>query len=333
MSAHPTPPGVAQRVTLASGPLIVPTKPPPGGSASRASSGPPRAFDPLVAPARDRRRAILPGAVAALVLLLVVVLAGAFMSWRSNREQDGDLVAPGGSPVSASPVSGVASGSARPIATNIPNVIPIAPTIAPLTPTPEPTLPPLAPVIADPFDNHASGFPPEPGGREGAGYQNGEYVLVVPDPDGFEIAELGGCPINGNCTFGDFQVEVDLWAVGPTAGGSYGLVFHRQFSNSYSQYFVLINPETGTMKLVRWIDTESVEIVPATPHAAIARGEGKNRLMITTKGTQISIHINNVEVAKVSDTGPTIGAVALRADAGTGPITARFDNFVIRPVR
>jgi hypothetical protein len=48
----------------------------------------------------------------------------------------------------------------------------------------------------------------------------------------------------------------------------------------------------------------------------------------------ITIQINGVEiVGRLNDPGPTIGAVGLRADAGTGPITVAFDNFVIRPVQ
>lgn len=331
MDAAPSPPGVKQRIKLASGPLVVPSKP---ASAPRSSSasGPPRAFDPIVAPARDRRQAILPAVLLALVLLIAIAVGGTLMSRRGNALVGG-TPGPDGTRVVASPVVGAPAGSVRPVATNIPNSIPVAPTIAAFTPTPEPTLPPMEPVIIDPFDNHSSGFPPEPGGLEGAGYQNGEYALIVPDPDGFEIAELGGCPINGNCTFGDFQVEVDVWAVGPTAGGSYGLVFHRQFANSYTQYFVLIDPEAGTLRLVRWVDTERVDLIPATPYPAIAKGEGKNRLQITTKGQQITIRVNGTEVAKLNDNGPAVGVVALRADAGTGPIAVRFDNFLIRPVR
>lgn len=332
VSAHPTPPGATQRVKLATGPLVVPPK--PGGASSSTSSGPPRTFDPLVSPARDRRRAILPGVIAALLLLLAVIVAGTIMARRANSRGDDGAGTPGaGAAAIASPSRSGATGSARPVATSIPNSIPVAPVIPTATLTPVPTVPPLPPVITDPFDNHASGFPTVPGGREGSGYQNGEYVLVVPDPDAFEIAELGGCPINGNCTFGDFQAEVEAWAVGPTAGGSYGLVFHRQFANAYIQYFVLINPETGEFRLIRWVDTERFEVVKPTAHPAIARGEGKNRLVVATKGTLITIQINGVEVARVNDPGPTIGAVGLRADAGAGPITVRFDNFIIRPVR
>jgi len=137
-----------------------------------------------------------------------------------------------------------------------------------------------------------------------------------------------------NCTFGDFQAEVEMRAVGPTAGGSYGLVFHRQFANSYSQYFVLINPESGTVRLVRWIDTERADLLPETPYPPVARGEGVNRLVVTTRGTLITIQINGVEiVGRLNDPGPTIGVVGLRADSGTGPITVVFDNFVIRPVQ
>jgi serine/threonine-protein kinase len=326
MDARPTPPVPATRPPRIGGPLGVPTpsRPP--------SSGPPRAFDPLVAPARERRRAILPAALAALVLLAVIALAGTVLARRANNTS-GTATAPAGGAGTPGLV-GSPTGS-RPIATGIPTGIPIAPTIAPITNTPVPTLPPLPPVISDSFDDHASGFPPVPeGGGEGSGYQQGGYALVVPEPDNLAIGELGGCPINGNCTFGDFQVEVDMRAIGPIAGGSYGLVFHRQFANSYTQYFVLVNPETGGVRLVRWVDTDRQELLPVeASHPAVARGEATNRLVVATRGTLITIEVNSTEIARINDPGPTIGTVGLRADSGAGPFTALFDNFVIRPVQ
>lgn len=327
MSVRPNPVGGAGRVQLAGGPLVVPMQ------VRGNASGPPRTFDPLVSPARERRRAILPAALAAIVLLAVVVLAGMVLSRRGNGTGTNPTASVAGGGSGTPGVAGTPFGSGRPVSTGIPTGIPIAPTIAPITATIAPTLPPLPPVISDTFDDHASGFPPEPEAGEGSGYQNGQYVLTVPDPDGFAIAELGGCPINGNCTFGDFQAEVDLHAVGPAAGGSYGLVFHRQFANSYTQYFVLINPESGEFRLVRWVDTERFEVVKPTPSAAIVRGEGVNHLVLITKGTLITIRINGVEVARVNDPGPIIGVIGLRADAGTGPLTVVFDNFVVRPVQ
>ncbi len=331
----PSPPArpKAQGAVFSGGPLVVPSQ----ASRPTGSSTPPRGVDPVVSPARERRRAILPGALAALALLLVVVFAAIVLPRLTGNRTDGDptTVAGGGTPIGAAGARGTASGSTRPVATNIPNSIPIAPTIAPIVPTPTPTVPPLPPVISDPFDNPASGFPPAPAERPDAGYQNGVYILAAePDrDDGLAIAELGGCPINGNCTFGDFQVEVDVWAVGPITGGTYGLVFHRQFANAYTQYFVLINPEAGTVRLARWVDTQRTDVVPETPHAAIARGEAKNHLVVSAKGTTIVIQINGAEVARVNDPGPTIGIIGLRADAGTGLLLAHFDNFVIRPVR
>ena len=120
-------------------------------------------------------------------------------------------------------------------------------------------------------------------------------------------------------------------------GGSYGLVFHRQFTGAYNQYFVLINPEAGTIRLVRFTDPDRVELIKETPVPAINKGNAKNHLAVTIRGStasmSITISINGVSLPPVTDAGPIAGLVALRADAGTGPIEAHFDNFVIRPAR
>jgi hypothetical protein len=310
-----------------------------GGGRSRAtpSNALPRTFQPVASPARQRRRAVLPVAIAAAILILILAVAGWFVArQRAN--------AGAGTPVTTV-VSGVVGGSSSPnvggvrtptrIATNVPPVLPIAPTIAVPTATIVPTVPPLAPVFNDAFGDPSTGFPREPGGDPTAGYQNGEYIVRVPDPDGFEVAELNGCVLPGapTCTFGDLVLEADIHAVGATNGGSYGLVFHRQFNGAYVQYFVLIEPEPGTVRLVRWVDTERTEVITPTPLPTIAKGEGLNHLTIAVKGNTFTIGINGTNLPTVTDVGPTAGLVALRADAGTGPIEVHFDNFIIRPAR
>lgn len=307
----------------------------PGGigtTRQAARSAPPRNFRPIAAPARQRRQAVLPVAIAATLLILILALGGVLIS----RQRGQQAVSP-----TQTNVSGVASSpavnttrTATRIAQNVPPVIPIAPTMAPRTPTPVPTLPPLNPVITDTFGDPNTGFPREPGGFVDAGYQTGEYILRVPQPDGFEIAELAGCTQVPDCVFGDMVLEVDARAVGPTAGGSYGLVFHRQFAGAYTQYFVLIDPEAGTVRLVRWDDTDRVELIPPTPLAQIAKGENVNHLTITIKGVTITVGVNGANLPTVTDpSGPKFGIVALRVDAATAPIEVHFDNFVIRPVR
>jgi len=299
----------------------------------------PRTFQPVASPARQRRQAVLPVAIAAAILILILALGG----WLVSRQRAG-AGAGSGTPVGtivggafAGPLSPNVSGSGTPtrIATNVPPVLPIAPTIVVPTATTAPTIPPLAPIFNDTFGDPNTGFPREPGGDATAGYQNGEYILRVPDPDGFEVAELNGCVLPGvpSCTFGDLLLETDIRAIGTTNGGSYGLVFHRQFSGAYIQYFVLIDPEQGMVRLVRWVDTDRTEVITPTPIPTIAKGEGVNHLTVAVKGNTFTIGVNGTNLPTVTDVGPTSGLVAMRADAGTGPIEVHFDNFIIRPSR
>ena len=309
----------------------------PGGlgtTRQAARSAPPRDFRPIAAPAQQRRQAVLPAAIAAVLLILVLAIGGALISRQRGQQSASPTqqIAPG----VASPQGTNATRTATRLAQNVPPVIPIVPTMAPRTPTPVPTLPPLNPVLTDTFGDPNTGFPREPGGFADAGYQTGEYILRVPEPDGFVIAELVGCTPPGvpDCIFGDMVLEVDARAVGPTAGGSYGLVFHRQFAGAYIQYFVLVDPEAGTVRLVRWNDTNRVELIPPTPLVQIAKGESVNHLTITTKGATITVGVNGANLPTITDpSGPLFGIVALRADAATAPIKAHFDNFVIRPAR
>ena len=299
----------------------------------------PRTFQPVAAPARQRRRAVLPVALAAAALILLLTLGGWFVS-----RQRAAVGAGSGTPTGAV-ANGAVGGAALPnaggigtptrIATNVPPVLPIATAFPTPSATIAPTVPLLAPIFNDTFGDPNTGFPREPGGDTTAGYQNGEYILRVPNPDGFEVAELNGCALADvpNCIFGDLVLEADIRAVGPTNGGSYGLVFHRQFNGAYVQYFVLIDPEQGTVRLVRWVDTDRAEVIPPTAIPTIAKGEGGNHLTIAVKGNTFTVGVNGTNLPTVTDVGPTSGLVALRADAGTGPIEVHFDNVLIRPAR
>lgn len=309
----------------------------PEASPAQAAAGSVPALKPLVAPAHDRQRLVLPSVIGAVALIILVTLAGIGLA-RRDGTTNAMLTPSAGIPVGRTVSSGLSPdgasagspGTQRAQATNVPVVIPVAPTSAPATVPPISTMPPLPPVYEDTFFNAASGFPTQLEGQEGSGYQNGEYAIIVPNPDGLVVAELGGKE-----PFGDLVLEVDARVVGPSAGGSYGLVFHRQFSgNSYQQYFVLIDPEAGTVRLVKWIGTERTDLVPPTPHEAIKKGEATNRLVIVAKGGQFTILVNGTQVAQANDTsGPPNGTIALRADAGSGPIQVRFGNLVIRPAR
>ena len=330
---------------------LLPFGPGSGGAAAERPLGPgglgttrqvgqgvaPRDFKPIASPARHRRQAVLPVVLAAAALILILALAGIFIA---RQRANSAASATATSAASAIPARGsqvaVASRTPSRIAPNVPAVIPIVPTPTPVTPTPVPTLPPLPPVFNDTFGDPNTGFPREPGGQPTAGYQTGEYILRVPQPDAFEIAELNGCVLPGvpDCIFGDMVIEVDARVIGPAAGGSYGLVFHRQFIGAYIQYFVLIDPEAGTVRLVRWIDSERVELIPSTPLAQIAKGEAPNRLTVAVKGRTITVGVNGANLPTVSDPGgPAFGVVAMRADSGATPIEVHFDNFLIRPIR
>ncbi len=231
----------------------------------------------------------------------------------------------------ASPGAGGAGAPSpsRPLATGVPAIIPVLPTPSPTVVPPTPTAPLPAAVRQDNFTDPASGFPPQVEGREGSGYQNGEYTIIVPEPDGVAIADLAGQ------TYGDLIVQVDARAVGPPAGGSYGLVLRRQVrGGTIEQYFVLLDPEAGTLRLARWNGVESRDLAPPAAHPAIKRGEETNRLMVIADGGRLTVLVNGAQVAQASDPGNLLeGAIGLRADAGTAPFQARFSNLKIHPVR
>lgn len=297
---------------------------------------------PLVAPAGQRQRLVLPSVLAAIALLLVVTLVGGAYLRRGQRGAGGTSTSQGGTPRGA--IGGV-DGTPAAIATadassqtgagavitpsevsNVITTIPIAPTGRPVTPTPPPTPPLLPPVLVDEFGDPNSGFPRQPGAQANPAYWNGEYIIVVPTPGDLTVADLAGK------VYGDLVIEVDARAVGPSNGGLYGLVFHKiQNQDGIDEYFLLIDPAAGAARLVRWAGTAATDLLPMTPNPAIKSGDAVNHIQITAKANMITVYINGVRIIQVTGSGPQSGSVGLRADAGTAQFEAHFDNFIIRP--
>lgn len=330
-----TPPAASVTATSS---VPAPAKPLPSTyrANQRPAAGVP--LKPLVAPARERERLVLPSALAALVLVLAVALTSGVLLKRYNRgtATPGHV---GGSPaVGSASVPTGANGVALPSqqsvtatagpAGNVIATIPIAPTSPPPTPTPVPPPTLLPPVLTDQFGDPNSGFPRQPGEQQNPAYWNGEYIIVVPTPGNYTIADLAGK------TFGDLVLEVDARAVGPLNGGSYGLVFHKVATGGgIDEYFVQVDPQAGAARLVHWNGSQALELLPMTPNAAIKKGEEVNHITIICKANLITLFVNGVQIAQVTDTGPVQGSVGLRADAGTAQFEAHFDNFIIRPAR
>lgn len=297
---------------------------------------------PLVAPAVQRQRLVLPSVLAAVALLLAVTVVGGAVLRRGQSGVTGSPASGGGtaqvviSAGDATPratVTTVAPGTSGPNAGSTPSTvgnviatIPIAPTGRPVTPSPSPTRPPLPPVLVDEFGDPNSGFPRQPGSQANPAYWNGEYIIVVPNPNDLTVADLAGK------VYGDLVIEFDVRAVGPTNGGLYGLVFHKiENQDGIDEYFLLVDPGVGAARLVRWAGTTATELLPMTPNAAIKTGEAVNHIEVTAKANMITVVINGTRIVQVTGNGPQSGGVGLRADAGTAQFEAHFDNFIIRP--
>ncbi|HET8631754.1 MAG TPA: family 16 glycoside hydrolase [Thermomicrobiales bacterium] len=304
--------------------------PPEGRRANQPPARPPT-FKPLVAPARERQRLILPSVLGAVALVVLVALVGPALVRRTDRATGTPVRGALASPRAGGAGSAVALGGAAPTS-DVPATLPVAPTPAPVTPTPVPTAPPLPPVFTDEFNDPSTGFPRQLPGQQQPPYWQGVYIIQVAQADGYQIAELNNPKFP---PFGDLSIEADMAAIGATNGGSYGLVFHRQAAGgSINEYFALINPEAGTVRLVHWDNGQHTDLLPPTPNAAVKKGGAINHLTVVCKATLITLYVNGTEVFQTNDpNGPQGGTVGLRVDAGTGPIEVHFDNVMIRPVR
>lgn len=182
----------------------------------------------------------------------------------------------------------------------------------------------------DDFSNPQSGWPVGEIPTQKWGYLNGEYQILIREPNGWMLVSPGEeqqllyLPEN-------YRIEVDARQVSAYSG-SYGLMFGiRWTSDSYEGYLFLVYPPTREYLLEkRTLDGSWYTLVDWTYSPYIQGGTGVNSLRVDRIGTAIYLYANNALLTTFYDSsfmgsGRDAGlAVATYEDY---PVDVRFDNF------
>jgi len=214
----------------------------------------------------------------------------------------------------------------------------VAPQItASLPPTPEapiatstptslpPTATPVPLAYQDDFDDPNSGWSAYDQGNTWAGYQEGEYRLAVYEPDLVTWGDPEPPP-----NFSDFEIEVDARLMEGPQDNNFGLVVRYQPDGTSFYWFQISSDGYYAVDILR--QGEFSSLVSWEASAAINQGLGAiNRLKMVCEGNRLSLYVNDVYLAAVTDDTFVSGSIGLAVgtfdEAG---VVVHFDNLTVR---
>lgn len=172
----------------------------------------------------------------------------------------------------------------------------------------------------DDFTNPNSGWPILETSIGSWSYDNGEYHMVVKQPN--YVLYAGNSPLYAS----DFNVAVGARTDTPSTD-SYGLYFG--YNNGQGRYVFDVAPGTGMFQLYRrdYAQNTVTQLWYSTFSGSIRQGTATNRLQVTRSGTTISLLVNGQQVAQVSDGTYGAGYVGLETTGSSANAEAFFDKF------
>jgi uncharacterized protein YkwD len=237
-------------------------------------------------------------------------------------------VKPTATAIRPTPVA-TATDTARP---DTPTPAPTVTTVASATPSPSPTatlggapVTPTAtpaPLYRDDFADPASGWGVLDEVDRRHAYLEGEYQLLLKQPQRFTAAAPGF-----RCT--DCIVEVDARLAGAQQG-ALGIAF--SVTDDWQLYQLMVTADQQ-FSLWKYTNGQWTALLPWTHHAALRPGPATNRLRVEHYGADIRLLANGEPLSSTWDFSLSgnlrVGLTAESHDQS--PVDARFDNFVVYP--
>ena len=197
---------------------------------------------------------------------------------------------------------------------------------------------PGAVLLSDAFDDPSTGQLPQSSGVPAefvVGYLDGEYVIQKLDLSGTNLptATLPG-------TYADASVAFDVRLVGNPVNQYVAAACRSQVTDpepgqslqSSSEYRLVVAPSLREFALIRYDDSEQLNLANFQTSLAIEADNASNRIELICHGASISGRINGVQVVAAEDSTYAEGAMLIGVgvlDSALGIAEARFDNLVV----
>lgn len=272
-------------------------------------------------------------------LLAALVLSGGLVTYRLLGQPPAPFEAwSEPSRPTVAPSQGIPAAAARPplAAAGRPVKEPRAPAgqVGPAPPAPLsvavtpslPTAPTWRTLLDQRFAAQPLGWPNTPTGT--AWSVDGAYRLFARQPPRFVAIDA---PLSA--PLGDVRVSATFRKVGGPAGGGAGLIVRgqtpgaRDGDNQGSRYYVLEAGDRGEVGAWRREDDHWVDLLPWTPSATVRAGTATNDLTVEARGRRLTLWVNGVEAASVTDDALSAGAVGVFVGGDLNEVA--LERFVI----
>ncbi|KAA3646283.1 MAG: hypothetical protein DWQ07_08665 [Chloroflexi bacterium] len=213
----------------------------------------------------------------------------------------------------------------NPTYTALPTYTPLVTTEEPATSDSAATEPSRTPGASyfDDFSNSSSGWPIYEGADGINDYTEGNYRILVNETEYFSWSVIDD-------EFTDSRIFVDVVELGGPFDAEAGIVCRYQDDDNF---YLLTYTADGFYIIGKWADDEFVVLLDSGEYErspVIRQGNFPNKIQADCIGDTLTLFINDIEVAEVTDTEFTSGEVGLIAgtfvEAGA---YVYFDNFTV----
>jgi hypothetical protein len=144
--------------------------------------------------------------------------------------------------------------------------------------------------------------------------QEGEFHLINQG--------VGNIATMTDGNFKDFRLQAQMRSVG--TAGSYGVAFRGQ--DAQAMYYIFRLRPVGQYQLIKWSPNQPDKIlIPWTNSTAINKGEAVNQLEVCALDTQITLSVNNKQLANIMDLSFTRGSV--------GPVASEQGHAAVSTIK
>jgi hypothetical protein len=188
--------------------------------------------------------------------------------------------------------------------------------------TAEVAISPQGALFADEFNNPLSGWDVRHEPDAITDYQNGEFVIFV----GKTNTTLWSIP---NHYLTDVSVEVDAREAAGPDDNLFGVICRYLDADNFYRFVIAGNGYAGITKRVEGqVVVISGSVITRSP--AVVRGQAGNHLKAICQGNQLSLFVNDQQVAQATDSDFEGGDVGLLASAGNhAGVEIHFTHFEV----
>lgn len=160
-------------------------------------------------------------------------------------------------------------------------------------------------------------------------YENGAYRIFIDKPEFTFWANPG----LGDMLPSDVRIEVDAAKVGGPDLNDFGVICRYSITDELANFYEFIISSDGYAGIVL-VSESTQEVISGDgqlqPFDGILQGEATNHIQAVCFGNLLTLYINGVEFASVTDTTLANGDVGLLASTyDEAGVDILFDNFIV----